>query len=92
MSGLWIQNHRHGVARIEPRMAVLALFDRLLFISSVMFASLGFFLIGSMPVEVLGGISATCFAGDALIAVRNAVRAQVRPPARVTELSPQRYR
>jgi hypothetical protein len=86
MNQRWIQNRRHGVARIEPRLAIVAISDRLLFIASVMFASFGFFVVGAMPVEVLGGISATCFAGDAMIAVRNVVRAQVRPPAQVTNL------
>lgn len=92
MNQRWIQNRRNGVARIEPRLAVVAISDRLLFIASVMFASFGFFVVGAMPVEVLGVISATCFGGDAMIALRNLVRAQVRPAAPVTELAAMRFR
>lgn len=92
MSGPWIQNDRNGVARIEPRLGAIAAADRFLFILLVMFTSFGFFMGGAMPVEVFGGISATCVAGDVVIAVRNAVRAHVRRPAEVTELSRARSR
>ena len=37
MSGLWIQNRVNGVARIEPRLAMVDGFDRLLFVLPVMF-------------------------------------------------------
>jgi hypothetical protein len=92
MNGRWIQNKRFGVARIEPRLAMVDQLDRLLFISAVMFGSFGFFVIGAMPVQVLGAISATCFAGDALIALKNVVLSQLRPSAQVTELASVRFR
>jgi len=92
MNGRWITNRKHGVARIEPRLAMIDQFDRFLFIAAVMFASFGFFVIGAMPVQVLGGISATCFIGDALIALKNVIQSQLRPSAQVTELASVRFR
>jgi len=92
MNGRWVQNKRHGVARIEPRLANVDQLDRFLFIAAVMFASCGFFVVGAMPVQVLGAISATCFIGDALIALKNVVQSQLRPSAHVTELASVRLR
>ena len=92
MSERWVDNQRYGVARIEPRLAMVDQFDRFLFIATVMFASLGFFMIGAMPVQVLGGISATCFIGDALIALKNLVQSQIRPSAQVIEFESPRIR
>ncbi|HSM91780.1 MAG TPA: hypothetical protein VLT47_02775 [Anaeromyxobacteraceae bacterium] len=92
MYGYWIQNPKHGVARIEPRLAMVRPFERFLFIAPVMFTAAGFFLAGSMPVFVLLGIGASCFVGDALIALRHVLRAEVRPPAEVTELAAVRRR
>ncbi len=92
MSARWIQNPKNGIARIEPRMAVVDPFDRFLFVTPVLFTAFGFFLIGAMPVEVLGGIAASCFVGDALIAVSNLLRIQDRPPAKVTRLAGLRSR
>ncbi len=87
MSGRWIQNPKHGVARIEPRLAMVDPFDRFLFVMPVMFTALGFFLVGSMPVEVLVGIALSCVVGDALIWLRYALSARVHPPAKVTRLA-----
>lgn len=87
MSQRWIQNPKNGIARIEPRMAAIDPFDRFLFVTPVLFTAFGFFLIGAMPIEVLSGIAASCFVGDALIAVNSLLRVQVRPPAKVTRLS-----
>ena len=92
MDGRWIQNPRNGVARIEPRLAVADPFDRFLFIAPVMFTAVGFFLGGAMPVEVLLGITASCFVGDALIALKYVLRVEDRPLAKVTELTSQRFR
>lgn len=92
MNTRWIQNRRNGVARIEPRLATIAQLDRLLFIAAFMFGAIGFFMVGALPLPVLGALSAICFIGDALIAVKNLVRAQQRPAAPVTELASVRYR
>jgi len=92
MNERWVHNERFGVARIEPRLAMVDQLDRFLFIAAVMFASLGFFMIGAMPLQVLGAISAVCFAGDALIALTNVVKSQIRPSAQVTELASLRIR
>jgi hypothetical protein len=92
MSGRWIQNPKNGIARIEPRLAVIDPFDRFLFVAPVMFTAFGFYLVGSMPIEVLGGISLSCFVGDALIALRNLLRIQDRPAAHVTQLAAIRRR
>lgn len=75
------------MARIEPRMAMIDPFDRFLFVTPVLFTALGFFMSGSMPVEVLGGIAASCFVGDAVILLGNLFRIDVRPPAKVTRLA-----
>ena len=87
MSGRWIQNPKNGVARIEPRLAMVDPFDRFLFIAPVMFTAIGFFLVGSLPVEVLAGIAVSCFIGDALIALKYLFRVQLRPAARVMSIS-----
>jgi hypothetical protein len=92
MNDRWVENERFGVARIEPRLAMIDQLDRFLFIAAVMFASLGFFVIGAMPVQVLGGISATCFIGDALIALKNVVQSQIRPSATVIQFAPLKIR
>ena len=93
MTARWIQNKPNGVARIEPRLAVVDATDRYLFIATVMFAALGFFSFGAMPVEVLGVVSAICFAGDFLIVLRLVFSAaDQRPVAPVAELSTLRYR
>lgn len=86
MSTRWIQNDREGVARIEPRLAVIDGFDRFLFVAPVLFTAFGYFLIGSMPVEVLLAITASCFVGDALMVLRHVFRVQDRPLAPVTQL------
>lgn len=91
MAGRWIQNHREGgIARIEPRLAVPDAFDRFLFITPVMFTALGYFLAGALPVQVFAAIAASCFVGDALIALKQLLRAETRELARVTELPPRR--
>lgn len=87
MSGPWIHNSRNGVARIEPRLAMVDPFDRFLFVMPVLFTAFGFFLIGAMPVEVLGGIVLSCLVGDALIWIKYVVSARLRPPAKVTPLT-----
>lgn len=93
MAGRWIHNNRNGgVARIEPRLAVVDSFDRFLFITPVMFTALGYFLAGAIPVEVFAAITASCFVGDALIAVKNLLRVQTREAAQVTELPTPRRR
>lgn len=92
MNGRWIQNKPNGVARIEPRLARVDGFDRFLFVAPVMFTSFAFFLVGALPVQVLVGITASCVIGDALIALKYLLRAQTRPPAKVSELAPLRYR
>jgi hypothetical protein len=92
MSGCWIQNRRNGVARIEPRLARVDQLDRMLFIAAVMFASSGFFVVGAMPIHMLGMISAVCFVGDALIVAKNVLFSQLRPSAQVTELASVRFR
>jgi hypothetical protein len=92
MSGRWIQNPKNGVARIEPRLAMGDSFDRFLFIAPVLYTATGFFLAGKMPVEVLAGIVASCFAGDVLIGLKSLVGAQGRPVAPVTRLASVRYR
>lgn len=86
MSGRWIQNPRHGVARIEPRLAMVDAFDRFLFVTPVLFTAFGFFLVGAMPVEVLVGIALSCFVGDVLIALKYLFRSNIRPLAKVTPL------
>jgi hypothetical protein len=92
MSGLWIQNRVNGVARIEPRLAMVDGFDRLLFVLPVMFTAFGFFMAGAMPVEVLLGISLSCVVGDVLIWLRYVVSSHVRPVASVTRLVATRAR
>jgi hypothetical protein len=90
MSARWIQNPRNGMARIEPRMAMIDPFDRFLFVTPVLFTALGFFMCGMMPIEVLGGIAASCFVGDAMILIGSLFRVDVRPPATVTRMAPMR--
>lgn len=91
MAGRWIQNNRNGgMARIEPRLARIDAFDRFLFVTPVMFTAFGYFLAGVLPVEVFAAIAASCFIGDALIAVRNLLRIQTRDVAPVTELPARR--
>ncbi len=92
MNQRWIQNSRNGVARIEPRLARFDAFDRFLFVTPVMFTSFAFFLAGSMPVEVLIGVVSSCVIGDALIALKYALRVQPHPPAKVTDLAALRFR
>ena len=92
MSGPWIQNPRYGVARIEPRLAVVDPFDRFLFVTPVLFTAFGFFLVGKMPVEVLAGVALSCFVGDALILARHLLRSQLHPPAKVTPFAAARWR
>ncbi len=64
MSGRWIQNPRNGVARIEPRLAMVDPFDRFLFIMPVMFTAFGFFLTGLMPIQVFVGVALSCLVGE----------------------------
>ncbi len=92
MSGRWIQNPRNGVARIEPRLAMVDPFDRFLFIMPVIFTAFGFFLVGAMPVQVLVGVVLSCLAGDVLIWLRYALSARIHPPAKVTPLATLRAR
>lgn len=91
MAGRWIQNNRDGgMARIEPRLALIDAFDRFLFITPVMFTALGYFLAGAIPVEVFAAITASCVIGDALIAARRLWAGPPRALARVTELPARR--
>jgi len=90
MSGRWIQKTRDGVARIEPRLAIVDGFDRFLFVVPVIFTAFGFFLIGAMPVQVLIGVVLSCLVGDVLILLRYAVSTRARPRAEVTRLASRR--
>ena len=93
MSTRWIQNKPNGIARIEPRLAVVDSTDRYLFIATVMFAAFGFFSFGALPVEVLGVVSAICFAGDLVVVLKVIFTAEdQRPAAPVTDLPSLRWR
>jgi hypothetical protein len=92
VNGRWAQNEPNGMARIEPRLAVVDATDRYLFVASVMFAALGFFTFGAMPLELLGLVALICFSRDLLVAVRVIFTVEDRPAAPVAELPSLRYR
>jgi hypothetical protein len=83
---VWIRNRPDGVTELSPPLAPLDRFDRWLVIFTVMLATGGFFLSGTMPVAVAAAILLACVAGDVVLGAKALVLALVRPVAEVREV------
>jgi hypothetical protein len=78
-----IQSRRDGLTELTPKLAPMQLDERWMIITTVVIASWGFFLTGTMPAPVLALVLTACLVGDIGLGAKAVLLALLRPPAKV---------
>jgi hypothetical protein len=86
-----IRNRSDGLTELTPKLAPLRLDERWMVITTVVIASWGFYLAGSMPAPVLALLLTACLVGDVAIGAKTVILALLRPPAKVIPIPVPRF-
>jgi hypothetical protein len=78
-----VRSRSDGLTELTPKLAPLRLDERWMVITTVVIASWGFFLAGSMPAPVLALVLTACLVGDIAIGAKTLMLTLLRPPAKV---------
>jgi hypothetical protein len=82
-----VRSRDDGVIELSPKIAPLHLDERWMIITTVLIASWGFYLAGSMPAPVLALILTACLVGDVALGAKALVLSLLRKPAQVIEVA-----
>lgn len=78
-----IRSRSDGLTELSPKLAPLQLDERWMIITTVVIASWGFYLAGTMPALVLAAVLTCCLIGDVALGAKTLLLALLRPPAKV---------
>ncbi len=86
MRNVTIRRRADGITELIPTLAPLAVGDRIVVISAVLFVTAGLYVSGLVPAPVAAAVAASCLAGEVVLGVKAIALALLRPSATVHEV------
>ncbi len=82
-----VRSRSDGLIELTPKLSPMQVDERWMIITTVLIASWGFYLSGSMPAPVLALVLTCCLVGDVALGAKAILLALLRPQAQVIEVS-----